>query len=412
MILETTQGALSVAARPRDPYAMYGSFRTESFAGQTVTPEGALSLPAVFGAVSLIANACGTMALEVIDSKAKAGDRVVSGGLLAPMLRYQPNEDMSGVDLWTLVFAHLLLRGNSYLAKLRGKSGFVEELVPLLPQDVNPYRGADGRKLFRVRVYEGSTFVDADFTSDAILHIKGPSFGRGIVGVSPIEEVRNMVGTQMAQSEYQARGYQDGMLVKGALSTPMQNLSSEAADRIKQQWRSAYSGIGNSHEIAVLHSGVTFQPISLSPEDAQFIQTMQWGHTQVATVFNIPASRLNGDTGNSNRYANMAQDDEAFYKQACQPRIEFVEASLNRDPDLFGARSPWVPRFNTSSLLRMDMKARYDAYAVGRDKGWLSANDVRRKEDEPEIGSVGDDYSPLGNGSGGVTGGDSTATTG
>jgi HK97 family phage portal protein len=393
VILETTQGALAVAARPRDPYGAYSTLATDTFAGQTVTPEGALSLISVYGAVSLIANTCGAMPLEVVNTKGKSGQRVVEGGKLAPLLRHAPNSEMSGVDLWTMVFAHLLLRGNAYLAKLKDANGFVEELVPLMPQDVTPYRNGAGVKVFRVRVYHGSTFLESDFTEDAILHIKGPSFDDPLVGASPIALQRQSLGVQLAQSEYQARAYQDGMLIKGLLSTAQPTITPETATMIKNQWRSAYGGIGNSHEIAILHSGMTFQPVSMSPEDAQFIQTMKYGATQVATMFSLPASELNSD-GASLTYSNVGQDMLKTHQRAFRPRLNIVQAALNRDKDLFGPKSPWVPKFNPRESLLTDIETRFGVYRTGREIGVMSQNDILRDEDRPEIDG-GDDYTPL-----------------
>lgn len=394
MILSTNHGDIHVAARTPNPYQAWALPESASLAGRNVTPEDSLSLASVYGAVSLIAHACGTMPLEVIDTGANGSRRIVQNGYLAPMLRFAPNSDMSGADVWTLVFAHLMLRGNAYLAKLKddpNDPNRVTELLPIRPDFVFPYRNWDGQKIFRVRIYRGTVYVERDFTPDAILHIKGLSFGDGLVGAGPIEILRNRIGTHLSQSEYQARAYQDGMLIKGVLSTPERNISPDAAQRIKQQWRSAYGGVGNSHDIAVLHSGIQFQPVSLSPEDAQFIETMRWSHTEVATAFNIPASRLNGDGGGSLRYANLAQDDEAFFKQACMPRLAMVEAALNRDPDLFGFQSPWVPRFNFDELLRADKLTRYQIYQIGRQIGVESPNSILEQENRsPRIG--GDIY--------------------
>ena len=393
MILETNKGALSFAAKTPDPWNAYSALAVDSFAGQNVTPEGSLSLAAVYGAVSMVSSTCGTMPLQTIDTRATGGSRVVRGGWMAPMLEHQPNADMSGVDLWTLVFAHLLLRGNAYLAKIKDKRGVVSELYPLNPAFVHPFRDENGDKVFRVRKYGPTGFVDTNFTSEVILHIKGQSFDDGVTGASPIEVLRNRLGVHLAQSEYQGRQYQDGMLIKGVLSTPQNNLSPEAATMIKQQWKSAYSGVGAAHDIAVLHSGVQFQNVSLSPEDAQFIQSMRWGHTEVATAFQIPASRLNGE-GTSLTYANQGQDDLFYYKQACFPRIRFVESALNMDKDLFGFNSPWIPKFNPDAMLRADIETRFRVYATARGIGVLSVNDVREYEDLPGV-SGGDDYTPL-----------------
>lgn len=395
MIIETKRGELVRVAKPRDPWGAVTSLDIRTYSGQNVTPESALGHVAVMGAVSLVSDYNGAMPLETIDTRAKSGHKLVEGGWLAPMLRHAPNEDQSGPDLWVMVNAHLMLRGNAYLAKIRDEQGVIRELYPIHPSCVNPYRDAEGRKLFRVKISTGIDYTEADYTSDAILHIKGKSINDPLVGESVIAHCRNTLGTHAAQVEYQARAYQDGMLIKGVLSTPERNLNPEAVERVKAQWRSTYGGIGNSHDIAVLHSGIQFQQVSLSPEDAQFIQTMRWSHTQVATMFKIPASRLNGE-GASETYANQGQDDLFFDKQACLPLRVMIEASLNRDPDLFGATSPWVPRFNSDMALRADIETRYKVYQIARQIGVASQNDILRAEERPEIGPEGDDYTPLG----------------
>ena len=402
MIVETRSAGIVAAAKPRDSWGAWRTTPTDSLSGQGVTPSSALALAAVHGAVSLIADANGIMPLEVIDTRQAAGSRVVRGGWLAAMLQHEPNEDMSGVDLWTFVNACMLLRGNAYLAKLPQADGTVQ-LYPMLPDIVTPYRSKSG-KVFRVRLQDGAgTIVDEDYTSDAILHVKGRSLTDPLVGSSPIQLSRQFLGTQLAQQEYQAKSYADGLLIKGVLSTPASNITPDAADMIKSQWRQATGGIGSAHDVAVLHSGVTFQHIGLSPEDAQLIETMRWGHTQVATAYKIPASRLNGE-GASLTYSNQGQDDLFLDKQACLPIRAQIEASLNRDRLLFGAQSAWVPRFNPEIVLRADPMTRADVYQKMRAMGAISVNEIRRFEDWSDIGPEGDDYTPVG-GMGGVQGG-------
>lgn len=392
MILETKRGNVASIARVSDPFRAYSQNAQDTFAGRDVTSDNALGLVAVFGAVRLVSNICGIMPLEVIDTTANAARRVVQSGYLPLMLRHRPNEDMSGVTLWTLVFAHLMLRGNAYLAKFRNPDGIVTQLYPVDPRYVHPFRGSQGQKLFRVAIYDGTSMVDHVYDSESILHIVGPGFSDGLEGASPIAVVRNQIGTHLAQGEYQARTYQDGMLVKGALSVPG-SLTPEAADQIKRQWRMAYGGIANSNEIAVLHSGAKFDQVSMSPEDAQFIETRRWGHTEIATMYNIPASYLNGE-GASMTYENRADNAIQLHQDACLPSIRQVEAALNMDADLFGFSSPWVPRFNAKERLRPDQTARGAWYVQGRQHGWLSINDIRLDEDMDPIPD-GDVYAPL-----------------
>lgn len=399
VILAGTSGDLALTARPRNPFFGFGGgLRRDTFTGRDVRPEDSLALSYVIGAVNLISNLGGMMPLEVIDERNNKRE-VVRDAEIARTIAHAPNDEMSGVDLWQLVLAHLCLRGNAYLAKLpNADRPLYGELFPLAPETVTPFRGENGKKLFAVQCYTpGSRTAVEYYDESLILHIKGPSYTTGISGASPIALMRNRVGVHLAQSEYQARFYQQGYQLKGVLSTDAGNLTPEAAQRMKDQWRATYSGMDNSHDVAILHSGLKFQPISISPEDAQFIETMRWGATEVATAFNIPASRLNGEAS-SLTYANSAQDDLVLYKQAILPRLRMVESALNADRNLFGSISPWTPQFNADSVLRADIEQRYRAYEIGKRNGWLTANEIRRSEQLPPV-KGGDDlsqYAPRG----------------
>lgn len=387
MILDTKQGAVAAVARPANPYGAFSALATDTYTGKNVTPEQALAIAAVYGCVSLISNACGAMPLEVIDTRNEARP-VVDRWQGAIMLRHSPNPDTSGVAFWTLVFSHLLLRGNAYLLKEK-KNGSVVALWPIRPDRVSVYRDADGAKTFRVRVYESAEWVEIDFTSDDVIHVMGPSFDDGLMGASPIALMRNRLGVQLSQSEFQARFYQRGMSFQAAVQTP-ERLNEEAVQRVKRAWRAEFGGVGNSYGVAVMHSGSTVVPISITPKDAEFIASMRMGANEVATAFNVPASRLNAE-GASLTYANQGQDDLFLYKQAFAPRLAMVESALNLDTDLFGAPSSWVPRFNADSQLRADVETRYRVYAQGRAMGVLSVNDVRRTENMPPV-TGGDEY--------------------
>lgn len=351
MILPTPTGdqSVSMVGKPPNPYTQYVSLASDTMTGRSVTPEMALALPAVFGAVSLISNMIGTMPLETVVSSTA---EVVTRGRMAPMLRYAPNQDMSAAIVWTLVAAHLCLRGNAYLAKLRDAQGFVNELYPISPDTVHPFRDYDGLKKFRVRLYSGNTFVDKVFDTSQILHIMGPSFDNGLMGASPIAVMRNAMGIQLARQEYNAKFYQQGAAVKGVISLA-EKITPETATLIRNQYAGRQAGLDNAHLPLVLDNGATFSTASLSPDDQQLIEQMKWGPVEIATAYNLPASDLNADQQNMN-YSNVGQDDLKRHKMAILPRAVFIESAINLDPDLFGYMSSWVPLFNFSASLRVD----------------------------------------------------------
>lgn len=394
MLLRTTDGLISVAAKPVNSSNAYRSEPVYSFAGQNMNLQKSVGIPAFYAAGMMVSNTVSSMRLQVIDKNAPRGNQVVTRGDMPRLLQHQPNDIMSGTDVWHFVSMCLLFRGNAYLAKIKDVDGVVRELIPLRPDTVSPYRNTAGEKVYRVRLYDGETHIETDYSSEAILHIKGASvLGDILCGDSVVSIMRHNLGAQISQIEYQAKTYENGLLIKGVLSTPDSTLNPEAVKRMKQQWRHNYSGVQGSGDIAVLHNGMKFEPISLTPEDAQFIQTRKWSNTEVALMFQIPASRLNGETS-TGTYQNQTQDDLVYYQQAVMPHVNRIEAALNMDKDLFGIYSPWEPRFNEKDVLRSDIKTRFEAYRIGRENGFLSANDVREAEEMPTIVG-GDDYTPL-----------------
>jgi len=399
MILSSKGQSIFVAAKPANRYGAYRSEPYYSNAGNVVTPETAMGIPAVLGAITMISNSIASMRLQILDRNSPRGNNIVSRGAMVAMLQHQPNSDMTGVDFWSYIAASLTGRGNAYAAKIRNAKGDVTELYPIPAQHVTPYRDDKNRKLFRVRIYEGTSFVDQDFDEQSIIHFKGDSIlGDPLVGDSPISIQRHMLGSQLAQIDYQAANYSNGMMIKGILSVP-DRLPAETAALLKDAWRQNYGGVNSAGDVAVLSDGANFQAVSLSPEDAQFIQTRRWGNTEVAQIFQIPSSRLNGESS-TGTYQNQSQDDLFYYSQAVMPRVRRIEAALNMDKDLFGALSAWEPRFNENDILRADIKTRYEVHRIGREIGVLSANDIRDSEDMAAIDG-GDDYTPLNTGGSG-----------
>lgn len=381
MLINGDTGDLHVASRQPFPYGAYSSIPLDTFGPRAVSPEGALSLAHVYGAVRLVASAVGTLPLETRDMM--NGGVLVRAAQTARLLRYQPNSDMSAKVLWTLVATHLLLRGNAYLAKSFDNRGLVSELLPINPSRVFPFRDENGDKRFRVVSGSSVKFVERIFTPDQILHIIGHSIDDGLSGASPISLVRNRMGVQTAQSEAQGRLYAQGLSTRGALSVPPGvQLTKEMAAQLRREWEAANHGMDNTGRVAILHSGASFQNLTMSMQDAQFIESMRWGATEAATIFNIPASRINADSGASSvKYANVGQDDVHFYKQAVMPIASYIEDALNIDPALFGASSPWVPQFDAEAVLRADTKTRFEAYQIATGgMAWMDAEDVRVRE--------------------------------
>ena len=395
MLLATRRGYVPVneAARPESTYRQWSAIATDSFTGRSVTPESALAIAAAYGGVSLIANMLSIIPCRIQDKKKK--NTFVERGILHDMLRYQPNRDTTAAQFFSLIGTHLLLRGNFYAAKFRPKGeSYPTELIQFAPDTVFPYRDKDGRKLFRVRTWNGQSYIDQVYTPEHIWHVCGPSFNDGLTGETPFGVMRNRIGVQLAASEYQARFYQNGAAMKGVIEYPGVFAGPQGDDairRLRDSFHASNAGLENAHRTAVLEGGATFKNISITPQDQELIETLKWGATEIATALNIPASWLNADSGKGMRYANVAQDALNLKIAALQPRTTLIEQSLNADADLFGVQSPWVPKFDYSEFLRADEATRWQTHKTAFEIGAKSPNDIRMEENmSPREG--GDQY--------------------
>lgn len=366
-------------ARGEDAYRTGGYGLTTAFAGRSVTRESAMGLPAFWSGVMLLAKTGGTMPLETLN-RANANEVLTAPGV-AKRLRYQPNSQTPAPVFWSSVLAQMVPSGNSYLLKLPASDGlFVPELYWLPPECVQVYRGPDGERRYDVRARNGGEFATA-IHEQHIIHLRGPSLDDPLVGASPVQFLRHSLGNALAAQEYQGAMYRQGGQPKGVLSVDEPLLPEQAAT-IRDQWHATYGGIENAGKIAVLDRGAKFQATALPMKDAQFIEQMQLSATDVARMLNLPPALI-GAEGASLTYANAAHNDDHFLKFSLRPWLDFIEAGLNMDPDLFGVQTSWEPRFNTNEISRPAQGERYANHKLAIDAGWMDPDEVRPLEGLP-----------------------------
>jgi HK97 family phage portal protein len=392
MLMVATPGGdvtLETAAKaPSQQQFAYSA--TGTYAGRSVTPQDALGIASFYSGVNLIAKTGGTLPLEVMERTGN-GRQIVPASDIAMRLRYQPNPDVPASTFWTTVLVHMVTTGNAYAAKLPPTDEFkrAPELWLMSPGEIAPYRDEHGVKRFRVQTANGALM---DIPAEAIVHFRGVSLRDGLMGHSPVSAMRSRLGVSLAASEYQQRFFRQGAAVKGVLSVDG-TLDKDAADTIREQWHSTYGGVENAHSIAVLDHGAKYQPVSLSNDDAQFIEQMRFGATEIAAMLNIPPAMIGAD-GASMTYTNAQHNDLHFLKFTLRPWLTYIEDALNTDRELFGARSTWEPRFNTDAVIRPDIQTRFQVYNTGRQMGVYSANEVRGAEGLPTR-EGGDEYTNL-----------------
>ncbi len=266
----------------------------------------------------------------------------------------------------------LLLWGNAYAQIVRGKGGQVLELWPLSPAGMEIIRDEKTKQL----VYRHTEGVKTtEYKPEQIFHIPGLGFD-GVKGLSPIAMAREAIGLALATEEFGARFFGNGARPGGILEHPGVVKDPE---KLRKSWEEVYKGLQNSHKIAVLEEGMKYHEIGIPPEDAQFLETRKFQLNEICRLFRVPP-HLVGDLERAT-FSNIEHQSIDFVVHTIRPWLVRWEQAIIKDLLLPEERKLYFPKFNVDGLLRGDFKTRMEGYAIGRQNGWYSANDIRELED-------------------------------
>lgn len=355
-----------------------------SASGKLVSPETAMGLPAAMAAIRLLAETLGSFPLVVVegdtDDKQKRPDTPQW-----ELLHDQPSPNQTPFEAWSFAMASIQGWGGGFLLKGKGMlqgSRTVLSLDAMDPARVAP-KVKDGELLFDVAQRDGrrETLSRRD-----VLYIPGLLVGHPLIGVSPITAHREALGGALALEEYGNRFFSNS-------AVPSMAIKSQAATRqqrqeAKESWENAHRG-QFQQGTAVLPPGWEIEKIGVSPQDAQFVEGQKWSVDQAARVFKIVPAVMIGGTDTASRIT-PEQRNQDFLQFTMTPQMVRVEQRLHADNDLFPDKG-LRPMFLPDSLLRADMKTRFEAYTLARQAGWLSVNDIRLREGLAPI-EGGDDY--------------------
>ena len=212
-----------------------------------------------------------------------------------------------------------------------------------------------------------------------VLHVPGLGFD-GLVGYSPIAMAKNAIGLAIAAEEYGSKFYANGAAPSGVLEHPG---TLKDPSKVRDSWNEAFGGSSNSHKVAVLEEGLKYTPISISPNEAQFLETRKFQINEIARIFRVPPHMV-GDLEKSS-FSNIEQQSLEFVKYTLEPWLVRWEQSMARVLIYPSDKSQYFIKFNVDGLLRGDYASRMNGYATARQNGWMSANDIRELENLDRI---------------------------
>lgn len=347
--------------------------------GKPVNERTAMQTTAVYACVRILAEAIASLPLHVYEYQDDGGKKLVHDHPLYYLLHDEPNPEMTSFVFRETLMSHLLIWGNAYAQIIRDGAGRVLGLYPLLPDKMEVQRDDQGNIYY---VYSRNSdenpmfkeYGNIKLKAEDVLHIPGLGFD-GLIGYSPIAMAKNAVGMTLACEEYGASFFANGANPGGVLEHPG---VLKDPSKVRESWNSVYRGVNNAHKIAVLEEGMKYQQIGIPPEEAQFLETRKFQINEIARLYRIPPHMV-GDLDKSS-FSNIEQQSLEFVKYTLDPWVIRWEQSLQRSLLLPGEKGKYFIKLNVDGLLRGDYQSRMNGYAVGRQNGWFSANDIREME--------------------------------
>ena len=353
--------------------------------------EQALRIAAVYSCVRVISESLASLPLLLYKRRQDGGKERAQADPIFALLKWAPNPFQNAFEFIEMMVAHVLLRGNAYAQITRDLAGNIIELFPLDSRYMTVTRGAyglvytyappDGER----RVYARKTVFDLP----EILHVRGLSFD-GLAGRSVLSDARETFGAARAAQAY-GRHIWDNNATPGIVLSHPETLDDEVAKRLRESWEALHGGPENAGRVAILEEGMKVEKIGMTSTDAQYLETRKFQRSEIAALFRVPP-HLIGDLERAT-FSNIEQQGIEFVVHTIRPWAVRFEQAIHAAmlSDSTQQSRTYFVEFLLDGLARGDQKSRYDAYQVGRQAGFLSANDCRALENMNPIPG-GDTY--------------------
>lgn len=343
----------------------------------------AMQMTAVYSCVRILSEAVASLPVHIYKYNDSGGKEKALEHPLYFLLHDEPNPEMTSFAFRETLMTHLLLWGNAYAQIIRNGKNEVIGLYPLMPDRMTVDRDDKGKLYYEYQLssddaqtMKGSTVI---LQPKDVLHIPGLGFD-GLVGYSPIAMAKNAIGLAIAAEEYGSKFYANGAAPSGVLEHPG---VLKDPGKVRESWNATFGGSANANKVAVLEEGMKYTPISISPNEAQFLETRKFQINEIARIFRVPPHMV-GDLEKSS-FSNIEQQSLEFVKYTLDPWVSRWEQNMMRSLLTADEKPTYFIKFNVDGLLRGDYQSRMNGYAIGRQNGWMSANDIRELENLDRI---------------------------
>ncbi|WP_245418293.1 phage portal protein [Cohaesibacter haloalkalitolerans] len=360
--------------REPDGWLAEGAF---SDSGEAVTFETAMALSAVWACVNLLSGTIGTLPLSLYR---KTGDNrtEATGHPLYSVLHDSPNYIQTAVDFWEFVAASLELKGNAFAQKIR-TGGRIVSLEPIhVPVSVT--KNTDGSLRYRW-TEDGKSH---DLPETEVLHIRGFG-GNALGGFSTLHFARHSFGIARAVDRSAGATFKNGLRPSGTL-TFEKFLTDDQRAKANEILTEKFLGAVNTGRPLILEGGTKWQSLSLNPEDAQMLESRKFSVEEICRFFGVPPHMIGHTEKTTSFGTGLEQQTLSFIKFTLRRRLKRIEQALIKQLLSAADRAAGIyVEFNLEGLLRGDSQGRATFYQSGLSNGWLTINEVRRRENLPPV---------------------------
>lgn len=351
-------------------------------AGVAVTERTAMASSAVYASVGLIGGAVAALPLHIYKRLDDGRERHDTD--LWWLLNEEPWPTWTAASAWSWAAQSIALRGDGFwrIHRVTPWTNAIQGFEPLHPGAVD-VRRVKGRNVYSYADDDGE-IVTVD--QDDMLHFPGLGFD-GMRSLTPIRAaLRSGAGIALAADEYASSFFRNGARHDFALATDSV-LTREQAQQIRAVWAERHQGLSNAHNVAVLHSGLKVQQLSMTAEDNQLLQTRKFQVEDIARAFGVPPHMIGYTEKTTSWGGGVEQMSIGFVRYTLRRYLDWIVQEVNRK--LWPRSRQIFAEHNTDALQEGDAKsqAEYLSKALGGPgtQGWMRVNEVRRLKNLPPV---------------------------
>lgn len=362
----------------------------QSHAGISVTPESALRTAAVYACIKVLSEDVGKLPLILYRrtfTNGRDGRERATGHPLYGLMQRKPNSLQTPMGYRETVTGATALRGNGVSFINRVGRGRVKELVPIHPDSVEIKRTPTGERRYEVRLEGGKTRT---LDQEEVLHVMGLSLN-GWSGVSPITYARETIGLTQATERHGAKTFSNGARLGGILTYPGRFKNTDTGQRVAEDFDAKSSG-EHAHRTVVLEEGMKWNPVTMTADDAQYLETRAFQVPEIARFWRMPLHKIQDLTRAT--FSNIEHQAIEYVVDTLGPWLTRWEQALNIALLTPPEQEEYYFEFLVDGLLRGDIKSRYEAYGRGILSGFLTRNEVRARENLPWIDGLDEPLTP------------------